>query len=104
MIGQMKDRVTAKTLQKVTNGRGGWTLQEVLIGTFWANIESINARNIIQYRQADLNTNTRIIMRANDQITKECVFYARGCKYNLEEIIEKNGFYTIMAVGEKIGE
>lgn len=104
MIGKMKDRITAMTLKKVPNGRGGWTIEELSIGTFWGQIEDLNARNIIQYRQADLNTNTRIRMRANDQITKECVFYARGYKYKLEEIIEKNGFYTIMAVGEKIGQ
>lgn len=104
MIGQMKDRITAMTEKKVSNGRGGWTIEELTIGTFWGKIEDLSARNIIQYRQADLNTNVRIIIRANVQITKECVFYAKGCKYSLDEIIEKNGFYTIMAVGEKIGQ
>lgn len=102
MIGEMKHRVTAMTKKKVPSGRGGWTIEEIEIGTFWAKIEDLTARNIIQYRQADLNTNTRIIMRANDQITKECVFYAKGYRYNLEEVIEKDGFFTIMAVGEKI--
>ena len=104
MIGEMKDRILAVQLLKIPNGRGGWTKEEITIGTFWAKVEELNARNIIQYRQADLNTNTKIVMRANDQITKECVFYTKGYKYNLEEVIEANGFMTIMAVGEKINE
>ena len=102
MIGSMKDRINAKILKKNSNGRGGWNLEEIELGTFWGNIEPLSARNIVQYRQGDLNTNTKITMRANAQITKESVFYARGQKFLIESILEKNGFYEIMAVGEKI--
>lgn len=35
MIGKMKDRITAVTMKKVPNGRGGWTIEELTIGTFW---------------------------------------------------------------------
>jgi SPP1 family predicted phage head-tail adaptor len=103
MIGKMKDRVTAKKLQKISNGRGGWTHQEIDIGEFWAEIEALSARNIVQYRQGDLNTNTQIIMRSNDQINRECIFYARGQVYRIEEVLEDKGFLTILAVGENIG-
>lgn len=104
MIGAMRDRVEAYTLTKVSNGRGGWTHQETLLGTFWAKIEDLNARNIVQFRQGDLNTNTQITMRANPSITRESVFYARGKKYLIEEILEVKGYYTILAVGEHIGK
>ena len=104
MIGKMKDRITAKTIKRNPNGRGGWTLQEVDIGTFWGEILQMSERNIIQYRQADLNTNVKIRMRANVLITKETSLYARGNKYAIDEVLEKDGFYIIMAVGEKINE
>jgi SPP1 family predicted phage head-tail adaptor len=104
MIGKMKDRLHFYFLKKVDNGRGGWTTTEEDRGEFWGYIESLSARNIIQYRQADLNTNTKAIIRANSLINKDCCFYARGFKYAIEEIIEEDGFYQIMAVGERIAD
>jgi SPP1 family predicted phage head-tail adaptor len=104
MIGQMRDRVTIKLEQKSDNGRGGWLIQEVDMGTYWAKIEDLREANIIQYRQADKQTNTRITMRANDVINNNCVIYARGNYYRIEEIIEKDGFITLLTVGEKIAQ
>jgi len=103
-IGTMKDRVTSKLAKKLDNGRGGWTIEEVPQGTFWAEVKSLSARNIIQYRQADKNTNTLIRMRANDYVTHDSYLFARGNKYLIEEIIEEDDFFIIMAVGERIGE
>jgi SPP1 family predicted phage head-tail adaptor len=103
-IGKMKDRVTAKNKIKVDNGRGGWTYDEQTIGTYWAEVAPLSARNIIQYRQADKNTNTLIKMRYDSKITVDTVFYARGNRYDLEELIEENDYLIMMAVGEKIGE
>lgn len=104
MIGQMKDRITIKLEQKSDNGRGGWLIQEVDMGTFWARIEPLREANIIQYRQADKQTNSKIIMRSNDVININCVIYARGNFYRIEEIIEKDGFITLLTVGEEIGQ
>jgi SPP1 family predicted phage head-tail adaptor len=105
MIGTFKDRITVKFLMKNDNGRGSWTNKEVEQGTFWGRIEPMSARNIVQYRQADLNTNTKIVMRKDPAtITRNHVLYARGLKYSIDEVIEKEGFYHIFAVGEIIGE
>jgi SPP1 family predicted phage head-tail adaptor len=104
MIGQMKDRLNAKTLAKVSNGRGGWTHEEIDIGTVWARVRDLGARNIVQFRQADMNTNTEIVIRANDKITRETVFYGLGNRYEVEDIVESNGYYTISAVGETLGK
>lgn len=101
-IGQMKERLSIKFVDKVSNGRGGWIDEEIDRGTVWAEIKELSARNIVQYRQADMNTTTEIITRATNLIDRHCVFYAKGNKYLLEEIIEdKDGFYHIMAVGER---
>lgn len=104
MIGKMRDRVTIKLEQRTDNGRGGWLVQEVNMGSYWARIEPLREANIIQYRQADKQTNARIIMRANDVVTMDCVIYARGNFYRIDEIIEKDGFITLLTVGEKIGQ
>lgn len=104
MIGQMKDRINVKFNKKEDNGRGGWTLTELDMGTFWGEIRPASARNIIQYRQADMNTNTTIIMRANANINKFCTLYARGSKYTIEEIIPEGQYLKITAVGEEINE
>ena len=103
-IGKMKDRVTAKLEKRIDNGRGGWIIEEVEQGTYWAEIIPLKARNIVQYRQADKNTNTLIKMRANDVITIDSVLYGRGHLYRIEEILEEDDFLTIMTVGEKIGQ
>src|SRR3954453_24058357 len=104
MIGQMKDRITIKLEQKSDNGRGGWLITEVDKGTFWARIEPLREANIIQYRQADKQTNSKIIMRSNDVININCVIYAGGNFYRIEEIIEKAGFFGLLTVGEEIGQ
>lgn len=104
MIGQMKDRVNVKMEQKSDNGRGGWLIQEVDKGTYWAKIEPLREANIIQYRQADKQTNTKITMRATPAVTIDCVLYARGNLYRIDEIIENDGFLTILTVGEKLGQ
>lgn len=103
-IGKMRDRISVVMEQKVDNGRGGWTLNEIPQGSWWGEITELSARNIIQYRQADMNVNTEIKMRANDKINRHCTLYSRGNKYIIEEIIPKNGFYIIMAVGERNAE
>jgi len=105
MIGSMKDRIRVDSEIKTDNGRGGWTYTYTTLGTWWGKITELSARNIIQYRQADMNVDTEIVMRANTKISRDCVLFARGNKYNIEEVTEKtNGFYVIMAVGEKIAE
>jgi head-tail adaptor len=104
MIGLMKDRIAVESQIKVENGRGGWTYSYSTIGTWWGKLTPLSARNIIQYRQADKNVDTEIIMRANTLISRDCILFSRGNKYIIEEIMEKDGFYIIMAVGEKVAQ
>lgn len=103
-IGEMKDRITVHHINKLDNGRGGFLRKEMPIGTFWGQIESLRDAKLVQYRQADLNSNTRITMRIDSRITRNCVLFARGYRYEIEEVIEEGNFLKILAVGEKIGE
>jgi SPP1 family predicted phage head-tail adaptor len=104
MIGNMKDRVKVVHINKIDNGRGGFQRREVEIGTFWGEIVETSARNIVEYRQAEMKTNTRIRMRKDSRITKQCVLYSRGMKYEVEEIIDDGAFLNILAIGEIIIE
>jgi SPP1 family predicted phage head-tail adaptor len=102
-IGYFRDRVNVKKVQRVENGRGGWTETENDIGTFWAFLEPMNAQNIVQYRQADMNVNTKFVMRMNTAIDNHCVFYARGLRYIVDSVLpdRKQRILTILAIGEK---
>jgi head-tail adaptor len=102
MIGRMKDRVRVVHINKTDNGRGGFKRTEVEIGTFWGAIEDLSQTNIVEHRQAEMKTNARIRMRVDTRITRQCVLYSRGLKYEIDEILEENGFLIILVVGERI--
>ena len=104
MIGQMKDRIRVVHVNKIDNGRGGFRRNEVEIGTFWGAIEETSGRNLVEYRQAEMRTNTRIRVRKDSRITRQCELYSRGQKYEIEEIIDEGAYLNILAVGEHIGE
>jgi SPP1 family predicted phage head-tail adaptor len=104
MIGSMKDRIRVVHINKVSNGRGGFKRSEVEIGTFWGAIEEASGRNIVEYRQAEMKTNTRITVRKDTRITRQCELYSRGMKYEIEEILDEGDYLNILAVGERIGE
>ena len=103
-IGAMKDRLSVKTEKRTDNGRGGWTIDEVDLGIYWGEIIPMSTRERLQFRQADKEINTTIRMRANDMITINSVFYARGNKYTIDDIVEIDGFLNIAAVGERLGQ
>ena len=103
-IGAMKDRLSVKTIQRIDNGRGGWTDKEIDLGVYWGEIIPMSTRERLQFRQADKEVNTTIRMRANDMITINSVFYARGNKYTIDDIVEIDGFLNIAAVGERLGQ
>jgi SPP1 family predicted phage head-tail adaptor len=102
-IGYFRDRVQVNKVTRVDNGRGGWLETETELGTYWAYLEPLSAKNIIQYRQADMNVTTRFTMRMNTAIDTKCVFYARGDRYLITSVIpdRQERFLTILATGEK---
>jgi SPP1 family predicted phage head-tail adaptor len=102
-IGYFRDRVDVKKVVRVENGRGGWTDREDDIGTFWAYAQPLSARNIVQYRQADMNVNTQFTLRMNTAIDTSCVFYCRGQRFIIESVLpdRQNRFLYVLGNGEK---
>jgi SPP1 family predicted phage head-tail adaptor len=102
-IGYFRDRITVNKVTKVDNGRGGWTETESEVGEYWGYLEPLSAKNIIQYRQADMNVTTKFSMRFNTAIDTHCVFYARGERFLIDSVIpdREQRFLTILATGEK---
>lgn len=102
-IGYFRDRVDVKRATRVDNGRGGWTDTEDEIGSYWAYCQPLSARNIVQYRQADMNVDTQFTMRFNTAIDNHCVFYCRGQRFIVESIIpdRQNRYLYVLAIGEK---
>jgi SPP1 family predicted phage head-tail adaptor len=105
MIGLLRNRVQLKTESKVSNGRGGWKIEEVNNGTRWAAIIPLNGRQAAEYMQLDKKIDTRIIMRRDPDISADTVIYFRDWRYRIDSVLDRldhSDFIEILAEGEKI--
>lgn len=103
MIGLLKNRVTFKKLQKVPNGRGGFTLQEIDKGQRWAAVLPMSVREMAQYMQLDKQIDTRIILRRDPEIEQGDLIYFRNRRFTIDQIIDREDFLDyieIIAIGE----
>lgn len=65
MIGELNRRVIIQKRRTIDNGRGGFTFEYDTVGNTWAAIMPMNQIEINRYREADIETNARIIVRYN---------------------------------------
>lgn len=85
--GFLDKRVTVTTIQKVFDGRGGWTNKEVPLGTFWATVDPLSVYEQQQYSQLDADVDTKIYMRYNPDIKSGASITFRGKRYRVQGII-----------------
>jgi SPP1 family predicted phage head-tail adaptor len=103
MIGLLKNRVTFKKLQKVPNGRGGFSLNEIDKGQRWAAVLPMSVREMAQYMQLDKQIDTRIIMRRDPDIEQGDIIYFRKKRFTIDQIIDREDFLDyieLIAIGE----
>ena len=105
MIELLKNRVTVKKYTKVANGRGGFTLTETDLGEKWAAVLPMSVREMAQFMQLDKAIDTRIIMRKDPEIDKDCIIYFRNKRFKIEQFIDRLDFLDyneLIVIGEKV--
>ena len=85
--GFLDQRVTVTAIQRVFDGRGGWTNKEVTVGTFWAAVMPLTVYEQSQYSALDTDVNTKIYMRYNPTFTSSMSIKFRGKRYRVQGII-----------------
>lgn len=85
--GYMDKRVSVTKNQRVFDGRGGWKIQPVTIGEFFASVEPMGIAEIAQYSAMDISVTTRIFMRYHPDIGKDAVISFRDKRYIVQGII-----------------
>ncbi len=85
--GYLDKRVTVTNVQKVFDGRGGWTNKEVAVGEFWAAIFPLNVFERTQYQTLDLEITTKAVLRYNPNLKENMMINFRGKKYQIRGII-----------------
>lgn len=89
MIGHLKSRVTVKKENKVPNGRGGFSTDEIDLGKRWAAILPISSRELAQFMQKEKEADTRIIMRSFSELDSSCVIYYKNYRYYVDQVIDR---------------
>jgi SPP1 family predicted phage head-tail adaptor len=103
MIGQLKYRAKIEKLQKVDNGRGGWTTTPQDLGEIWIAQYRITTRQQIDFRKNDLKADIKFIARSNESIDDQCRLIVNGKTYHVETVempIDQTDFMEIYAVGD----
>lgn len=85
--GYLDKRVSVTTIQKVFDGRGGYTNKEVVLGTFWASILPMSVTEQSQYLAMNTNVNVKIYMRYNPDFGKGMRITFRNKTYVVQGII-----------------
>lgn len=87
LTGYLDKRVTVTKMEKVFDGRGGYTNKEVNLGEFWAELQPISVTEQAQYLALNTNVSMKVYMRYNPQFTKGMFIRFRGKKYEVKGII-----------------
>jgi SPP1 family predicted phage head-tail adaptor len=106
MIGQLKHRAKIERIERVDNGRGGWTEKAVQVAEVWAAHYSITERQRVEFRKVDREAEDKMICRQADFIDQDCRVILNGRTYEIEDIerpIDTNDFMAVYLRGEKNG-
>lgn len=104
MIGQLSERITLSTPQKIPNGRGGWTIDRNNPDRveIWGAYSLLNITTQLRYMELDQAANAQFIIRNRQGITKETRIEWAGASF---EIVNygphpKKAGYTVINVRE----
>ena len=104
MIGQLKERLTLSTPQKIPNGRGGWTIDRNNPDrvTIWGAFELLSITKQLRYMELDQAANGQFIIRNRPGITKETRIEWAGSSFEIVNFgpHPKKGGYTVINVRE----
>lgn len=107
MNSELRERVTFQAPNRVSNGRGGYTIDDskpVAIGTFWAKVQIKSRALATLYKGERLESNVFITIRDNPAIFPGCEALHKGRRYKITENppAEKAVGYTRLGAEEVI--
>ena len=105
MIGKLNKRVTVKKEEKIANGRGGFSTNEIEVGVRWAAILPMSSRELGQFMQKEKESDTRIVMRSDPELDSSCVIYYQNNKFYIDQFIDRldhSGFVELIARREVV--
>jgi SPP1 family predicted phage head-tail adaptor len=85
--GYLDKRVAVTTIQRVFDGRGGYTNKEVTLGEFWAQLLPLSVSEQAQYQALNTNVNIKVYMRYNPDFAKGMKIKFRNKSYQVMGII-----------------
>lgn len=85
--GHLDKRVDVTTVQKVFDGRGGYTNVEKPLGSFWAALLPMSSFEQAQYMQMNTNVNIKVYMRYNPLFVKGMKIKFRNKTYEVRGIV-----------------
>lgn len=104
MIGDLKERISLETPQKVPNGRGGWTIDRNNPDrvTIWGAFELLSMTKQLRLMELDLAANGQFTIRNRQGITKETRVEWGGRHYEIVNFgpHPKKSGYTVLNVRE----
>lgn len=104
MIGQLKERITFSTPQKVPNGRGGWIVDRENPDrvTTWAAYELLSINKQLRYMELDQAASAQFTVRNRSGITQETRIEWHGAAFEIVNFgpHPKKGGYTVINVRE----
>lgn len=78
ITGRMRERVTIERPEDVQNQFGEATLQWKTLGTVWAQVTNLTARDYFAAQQAGTLATHRVLIRYFADLTTQCRFVWRG--------------------------
>lgn len=85
--GYLDKLVTVTTVERVFDGRGGYTNREVVLGEFYAAIHPLGISEQIQYSQLDTDVSVKMYMRYHPDFKKGMKIGYRGKMYEVKGVI-----------------
>lgn len=88
IVGRMRERVTVQAPTDVQNAFGEATLQWKTLGTVWAQVKNLTARDYFAAQQAGTLATHRVLMRRFPPLTPQCRLLWRGRILEISSISE----------------
>lgn len=87
IAGRMRERVTIQKPADVQNQFGEATLQWNTLGTVWAQVTNLTARDYFAAQQAGTLTTHRVLIRFFKDLDHQCRFIWRGRVLEITSIL-----------------
>lgn len=85
--GFLDQQITVSRIEKMFDGRGGYTNREVSVGEFWAALHPIGITERAQYQALNTDVTVKVYMQYDPQITKGMFLSHRGKRYEVKGVI-----------------